>query len=144
MDVPFFDLYKEMTTNPAFVEKVNGEYRAMIEADRKGDAPVFREHALALLRMCDFNASLFVPFFFPKYPEDQPMTFWSRPHAFALFAYGMPGSYQVIQASRQVGKCVSGDTTLRVLDRGEEKEMSLQTLFEDAAHASRTGSHTEP
>ena len=40
------------------------------------------------------------------------MTFWSRPHAFSMMAF-IPNGTLTIQASRQIGKCVDGNTYIK-------------------------------
>lgn len=48
-----------------------------------------------LLRTCDYNPSLLVPYFFPAFPEDKPMTLWTRPHAMSMMAFVPNGTLTV-------------------------------------------------
>lgn len=125
-DLYSLDLYKALTTNPEFNSKVTKQLKLVQLADAKGDREAVANEIHELLKLCEFNASLLVPYFFPKYPETEPMTLWSRPHAFSMFAMTLLGQ-TVVKASRQVGKCVGGATKVVTKELGE---ISMQDLFE--------------
>lgn len=127
----YSDLYKNLTTNPEFHNKVTAKLKEIELADKAGNSEAAKQHVQELLYICDFNASLLVPFFFPKFPEFEPMTLWSRPHAFSMMALTLLGSC-TIQASRQCGKCLDGNTKLTVRERGDKKEQTftMAELFE--------------
>lgn len=91
----FFDLQKEITTNPVFIEKVSRIMNLLIEADSNKDVNAFRHYEEQLLRVCDYNPSLLVPYFFPRFPEDKPMTLWTRPHAMSMMAFIPNGTLTV-------------------------------------------------
>lgn len=82
-------------------------------AAESGEDDAFRYHMLQLLRLCDYNASLLVPYFFPKFPDDAPMTLWERPHAISMMSF-IPNGTLTVQASRQIGKCLAGDTVITI------------------------------
>ena len=127
----FFDLQKSITTDVAFIEKIRKIQHDMQLAADANDDEAFRHHQLLLLRACDYNPSLLVPYFFPKYPNDKPMTFWSRPHAFSMMAF-IPNGTLTIQASRQIGKCVDGNTSIKTKHKNEITTQTLKGLFDEA------------
>lgn len=67
----------------------------MKTASDDGNDEEFRAAMLDLLRLCDFNASLLVPYFFPKFPDDKPMTLWERPHAISMMSFIPNGTLTV-------------------------------------------------
>lgn len=67
-------------------------------ASKEGKDEEFRHHMHELLRLCDYNASLLVPYFFPKFPDDKPMTLWERPHAISMMSF-IPNGTLTVQAS---------------------------------------------
>lgn len=135
----FFDLQKQLTTDPVYIQKIENIQRNLQKAAEAKDDEAFRYYQLQLLRACDYNASLLVPYFFPKYPNDKPMTFWSRPHAFSMMAF-IPNGSLVIQASRQIGKCVVKETKLNCKVAENEQVMTIEQLFEYAKNSSQESS----
>lgn len=127
----YFDLYKELTTNVDFINKVSKIMKAIELADKSRDFEAGRYHIHELLKVCEFNASLLVPLFFPKYPEFTPMTLWTRPHSFSMMAFTLLGS-MTCQASRQVGKCVSGDTVVTIRTKDGTCDTSVKDLFDES------------
>lgn len=97
-------------------------------ASKEGKDEEFRHHMHELLRLCDYNASLLVPYFFPKFPDDKPMTLWERPHAISMMSF-IPNGTLTVQASRQIGKCLDADTKLVTKVSGEEKQLTIAELF---------------
>lgn len=97
-------------------------------AANEGKDEEFKHHMHELLIACDYNASLLVPYFFPKFPDDKPMTLWERPHAISMMAF-IPNGTLTVQASRQIGKCVGKDTELQIIDNGEEMTLTIEQLF---------------
>lgn len=108
----FVDLYKQLTLNPEYRDKLESQMKKVDLADKSGDRDGMIYELNELLKLCDYNASLLVPYFFPRYPESEPMTLWNRPHAFSMMAMTLLGS-TTIKAGRQVGKCVGGDTVIK-------------------------------
>lgn len=132
----FFDLQKSITTDVKFIEKISKIQTELQKAADAGDDDAFRHYQVLLLRACDYNPSLLVPYFFPKYPNDKPMTFWSRPHAFSMMAF-IPNGTLTIQASRQIGKCVDKETKLNCKVSENNRVMTIQELFENAKQQSK-------
>lgn len=140
----YFDLYKELTTNPDFANKMEKEFKAVLLADKSGDVQARNFHLMNAIRACDYNMSLFVPYFFPDFVRGKPMTLWSRPHAMAMMAMA-PNSSVTIAASRQIGKCCCINELLRLKDTktGVETTSSIGGLFEEvkASHATTSQCH---
>lgn len=128
----FFDLQRALTTNPEFNNKVQKLMQEIIKAEEAKNKEAMNHYMCELLRLCDYNASLLVPFFFPKFAGNKPMTLWSRPHAFSMMAIGA-GNILTVQASRQIGKCLQGATALTTKDcDGKIKEETIGEIFENA------------
>lgn len=134
----YFDLYKELTTNPDFANKMEKEFKAVLLADKSGDVQARNFHLMNAIRACDYNMSLFVPYFFPDFVRGKPMTLWSRPHAMAMMAMA-PNSSVTIAASRQIGKCLSGLTFLKVRSEKSEtvENTTIADFFEEAKSKNR-------
>lgn len=129
----YFDLYRELTSNVDFINKITKIMKSIELASKARDFEAGRYHIHELLQACEFNASLLVPLFFPKYPEFTPMTLWTRPHAFSMMAFTLLGS-MTCQASRQVGKCVAGNTVVTVRTKDGTQDMSIRDLFDESEH----------
>lgn len=79
----------------------------------------------ALLPLCGFNFGLLIPYFFPRYPLDEPLSLLQRPFMFAMTCLA-PDSIMTLRAGRQVGKCVTGDTEVTTDKLGT---ISIADLF---------------
>lgn len=130
-DTMFLDLQKEMTTNIDFINKVERIIHAINLADKEGKREEKASHVLDLLKLCEGNPALLTPYFFPNFSRGKPMTLWSRPHAFAMMSM-IPTGELTVQASRQVGKCVTGDTLVRCKSGEEDKTITMQDLWDSA------------
>lgn len=127
----FFDLQKAITTDVTFNNKIQKLMHDLTLAEASNDKEAVRNSMLELLRACDYNASLLVPFFFPKFAGNKPMTLWSRPHAFSMMAVGA-GNIYTIQASRQIGKCLAGKTEVCCRDKDGEYTTTIADIFDAA------------
>lgn len=128
----FFDLQRALTTNVDFINAVEKKFKNIMLAERADDRQAWRDEIMDLLRLCDYNPALLASYFFPKFSRGKPMTFWTRPHAFAMLTMGANLTLTV-QASRQVGKCVTGDTMLQCRHEDQTTtRLSMSELFEDA------------
>lgn len=125
---PFFDLQKKLTSDPKFCEDVKILLADIAEAHASGNVEKLKRKNTELLRLCAFNPSLFLPYFFPNFQDGKPMTLWARPHAFAMMAM-IPNGSLTIAASRQIGKCVTGDTEVTAVVSGERKKLGMKELF---------------
>lgn len=123
----FFDLQKAITTDVNFSNRIQKLMHDLALAESSKDTEAVKHLTLEILRTCDYNASLLVPFFFPKFAGNKPMTLWSRPHAFSMMAVGA-GNIYTIQASRQIGKCLTGNTVLECKDGA----CTIEELFNEA------------
>lgn len=125
----FFDLQRNLKTNPAFLARVEALQNDIARARDDGDVLRAAQLKTKLIQECDLNPSLLLPTCFPNFQDGMPMTLWSRPHAFAMMAL-VPNGSITIAASRQIGKCVADNTEVTVCI-GEEgsKKMSCKDLF---------------
>lgn len=131
-DTPFFDLQRALTTNPAFHNEMKQLMLKAAEAYDAGKHDEATKYMDEIARKCDFNPSLLLPYFFPRFADEKPMTLWNYPHAFSMMSI-VPNGSITIQASRQVGKCVTGNTKVTGKDRyGNVKKLTMRQMFETA------------
>jgi hypothetical protein len=138
----YFDLYSKLRTEGQFRHRMAAlaadlkKVEALVEA---GKAPQSRaaEILMAIYRLSDYNPSLLVPYFFPKYPRNSPLSLLPRPFMIEMMKLQVGGS-TTIRASRQIGKCVDGRTAVAACAAGGEPEaMEASALF-DACKAAAT------
>lgn len=127
MDI-FLDLQRKLTSDPAFSDKARARMAAICDAKRTGDKSAVKHAMLDMLRLCEYNSSLLVPFFFPSYPFNSPMTLWTRPHAMSMMA-NVPNASITVCTGRQTGKCVTGDTKLECMIDGKRTSLTAKDLF---------------
>lgn len=121
----FFDLQKKLTTDQDFCEKVQGLMSDVATAYARGNVDLVKKKNTELLKLCAFNPSLLLPYFYPDFLDGEPMTLWSRPHAFAMMAM-IPNGSLTIAASRQIGKCITGEAKINV----NKKRITIKELFD--------------
>lgn len=107
MNNEYFDLYQKIREDPQFVEYIN---KRIVEIDRlertSGPQNRIDELTLDILRVCQNNFGLLVPYVFPTYIEGKPMSLMDRPFGFAMMNYSL-GTTTTIRASRQIGKALA-------------------------------------
>ena len=130
----FFDIYRELTTNVDFINKCMKVYEDMVLADKSGDREAFRHHMAEMLRLCDYNVTMLIPFFFPDFSDGRAMTMYERPHAMAMMSMVPAGSLTVC-AARQVGKCLAGHTAVDAVVDGVERKATMEEIFNKARAA---------
>lgn len=99
----YLDLSWELQTNSDFSRKIQDGIMRIAEAEKRSKRSELCLALVELLRLCEYNAGLLVPFFFPQYPEEKPLSLFDRPYSFAMFNFQI-GGFTVIRASRQIGK----------------------------------------
>lgn len=125
----FFDLQKKLMDDTQFMTEMMSLQSQILAASTSHNLPLLQTSLGKLLRTCDMNPSLLLRYFFPNFSDNQPMTLYSRPHAFAMMAH-IPNGSLTIAASRQVGKCVTGETEVMVKVGDEApKAMNCKDLF---------------
>ena len=99
----YFDLGYSLQTDGAFRHK----YLTMVQNYEKEEAAGRTERANQLFQdlcaLCHYNFGFLVPYYFPRYPENKPLSLAARPFSWALFDFGV-GTCTTIRASRQTGK----------------------------------------
>lgn len=116
----YFDLYHAARTQHGFGSQVNALKRELQTLERRSPTPKVlhrrQELMIDFLKLCDFNPGFLVPYFFPRYPENKPLSLLRRPFAFAMYNF-MPAGYTAIRGSRQISKCRSIRDTASVWDK---------------------------
>ncbi len=115
----YLDVFRELQSNGAFKASVSG---LMIDINRIEGQLVRRPHlaeqlqdrVMELMRVCNYNTGLLVPYFFPKYPKAEPMSLFDRPYAFALFHFQI-GGFMILRGSRQIGKSTTIGARQKIL-----------------------------
>lgn len=130
----YIDLNWEVRTNAEFQHKLRtlGKELQIIES-KTGSDPAASDKAgsiiLDIYRLCKYNAGLLVPYFFPKYPYDKPLSCSNRPYSFAMFHMQIGGSI-TFRAGRQIGKCIGKFTRVITLYNNTITERTAQEIFE--------------
>jgi hypothetical protein len=107
----YIDLNWEVKTNAEFAHKLRvlNKDIARLEKENQGDPHVndkIAERIIDIYRLCKYNAGLLVPYFFPNYPYDKPLSCSARPYSFSMFHMQL-GGFLAIRAGRQIGKSTS-------------------------------------
>lgn len=103
------DIELEARTNPEFqslLRKHFDDIRRYQSGASIADRQNFQKTIVQLLKDCNYNLGMLVPYFFPRYPKDQPMTLRNRPFAYHMFQLQVGGSLTV-RGSRQISKSTS-------------------------------------
>lgn len=110
-NIMYVDLNLQIQTDSAFRSKlqaINGEIKKL--ESNAGEDPAVNdkigERIIDIFRLCKYNAGLLVPYFFPQYPYDKPLSCSARPYSYAMFHMQI-GGYTVFRAGRQIGKSTS-------------------------------------
>ena len=135
----YIDLNWEVKTNAEFQHKLKAltDDIKRIEKENDGDPHCndkIASRIIDIYRLCKYNAGLLVPYFFPQYPYDKPLSCTNRPYSFAMFHMQI-GGFLSIRAGRQIGKCLTHSTQLEVVVQGEKKKISAAELFNLARSA---------
>ena len=104
----YIDLPNEMRTNGQFKHAVTELVKriAVLEPKSQADPKASEELSSCMIKlyhMCNQNAGFLVPYFFPNYPFEKPLSLSDRPYSYAMFHMQM-GGFTVTRASRQIGK----------------------------------------
>jgi hypothetical protein len=68
--------------------------------------PKYQEALMDFAKFCNFNLVFLTPYFWPRYPKDEPLNFADFPFAFQMFEFQM-GGFMVFRGSRQITKSTS-------------------------------------
>jgi hypothetical protein len=104
----YLDIHEELQTCSPFARSLEDKIQRIESLEHAvGKYPHMQadlgKAIIDILRTCDYNAGLLVPFYFPKYPKEKPLSLFDRPYSFAIFNFQI-GGFTVIRASRQIGK----------------------------------------
>jgi len=106
----YIDLNWEVKTNAEFRYKLKALTADIkrLEKETEGDphgSDKIASRIIDIYRLCKYNAGLLVPYFFPQYPYDKPLSCSARPYSFAMFHMQI-GGFLSIRAGRQIGKAL--------------------------------------
>lgn len=126
-----FDFYKWLAEDRDRCDRLVGEINALHRAvglKYRGtgnmDNGQLRSTALGLMRKCGYNFGMLIPVIYHTLNNGRPMSLGSRPFMHVMTCLA-PGYSVTLKAGRQVGKCVTGDTTVQT----REGDVSLRYLF---------------
>lgn len=135
----YFDVHRELTRNPAFGNIITEACRKLSLAEKEGNSKAVAFHLTDILRKCHYNMGLLTTYFFPAYPKTKPMTLTSRPFSFGMYGFNLGGE-TTVKASRQIGKCCAGDTSVNTLDSsGNEATETMESLFTRLSKSTQSG-----
>lgn len=132
----YFDLHKAITTDDKFAQMIERKMNDIVAYDQEGDRLRLQKEVTELLRECDYNPALLLPYFYPSFTDGTPMTLWDRPHAFSMMSL-VPNGSLTIQASRQIGKCVDKNTTVQVRKQNQTQTITVCQIFDMAKAAAQ-------
>lgn len=64
----------------------------------------FEDALFRFIRLCKYNLAFLTPYYFPRYPKDEPLNFRDYPFSFSLFNFEI-GTSTTVRAGRQIAKC---------------------------------------
>jgi hypothetical protein len=104
------DLGHKVRTDGEFASKLvklSKEFADLsVKAERHAMyAPQANEALLNVIRLCEYNFFFLVPYYFPKYFSNKPLSFDEFPHASTMFNFQI-GGFTVYRGSRQIGKSI--------------------------------------
>jgi hypothetical protein len=104
----YLDINKEIRTNGAFLDTLMKKISEIEKLENKAAETLnyqdeIRGRILELSKFCNYNLGVTVPYFFPQYPDEKPMSLFDRPFSMDVFNIQLWG-YICIRASRQIGK----------------------------------------
>jgi hypothetical protein len=107
----YIDLNWEVKTNAEFKYKLKALTADIKRLEKETDGDPHGNDKIAsriidIYRLCKYNAGLLVPYFFPQYPYNKPLSCSARPYSFAMFHMQI-GGFLAIRAGRQIGKSTS-------------------------------------
>jgi len=113
----FLDIIKQVRTNNNFLSRVKHAVSKIEKLQQSTDPQALelqQAELFHLLGECGFNVGFMVPYYFPAYPQDQPLSLLSRPFAFSFLNLNIYGT-TVYRGSRQIGKSLSMIARQRIL-----------------------------
>src|SRR5437867_3093800 len=107
----FVDIEYESRTNGQFQHRLK---QLLAEAERTGELAQrnsayhnqYQEALVQMFKFCNFNTVFLTPYFWPRYPRDEPLSFADYPFAWPVFGLQL-GGFMVLRGSRQISKSTS-------------------------------------
>jgi hypothetical protein len=107
----YIDLNKQLRSDAMFrheLNKLTSEINKLEALD--GTDPwvndKISERIIQIFKLCKYNAGFLVPYFFPQYPYNKPLSCSARPYSYSMFHMQI-GGYTAFRAGRQIGKSTS-------------------------------------
>lgn len=104
----YFDFEYTVRTDGVFrdtlvklVEKLNKFSNLALQSSKHQKKA--NDTLLTLLRHCKYNPGFLLPYYFPQYPKDLPMSLKDFPYAYHLLPLNI-GGFTVVRGSRQIAK----------------------------------------
>lgn len=107
--MPYLDLEYKTRTNSAFsavIDKYCADIASLYEKRRHNSSheDALNSKLTEFVKFCSMNPVFLMPFYFPKYPKDQPLSFHNYPFSFQLLNVIIGTGSMVIRGSRQISK----------------------------------------
>lgn len=105
----YLDLYKKARTDAAYAQKLRQlmvQYRDFLNKAETGSAESLacaNRTLEAILKFCNRNTFFLVPYYFPKYPRTDPLSFVDYPFVASMLNFQV-GGFTVLRGSRQIAK----------------------------------------
>jgi hypothetical protein len=104
----YFDLEHTVRTDGGFKSKLLSMVAKLEDYSQKSEqsskySALSNDLILEILRFCKFNPTFLLPYYFPAYPKNDPMTLRHFPYAYHLMPIHI-GGYLCIRGSRQIAK----------------------------------------
>jgi hypothetical protein len=107
----YLDLEFESRTNGEFQSSLQKQLKNLAHFNKLATAnqsfvPRYQQALMDFATFCNFNLVFLTPYFWPRYPKDEPLNFADFPFAFQMFEFQM-GGFMVFRGSRQIAKSTS-------------------------------------
>ena len=138
----FLDFEFKMRKDPAFrskiesaVKKIQAAYKDLPKGVKYRE--IYKQALHEYLVISDFNLAPLLGYYYPNYP-DGPYSLKDFPFAHCYYMLNLgENSYTTLRGSRQIGKCVHGNTKIRIKNKknGLIKTVSIKDLYLDTKQA---------
>jgi len=104
----YFDLEYTVRTNGQFRDKLTKLTNELQVLTHKAESSGYhtqlaQEILREILRFCKYNPAFLLPYYYPQYPKNKPMSLRDFPFAYHLLPINI-GGFMVIRGSRQIAK----------------------------------------
>jgi hypothetical protein len=133
----FLDFEYQMRKDPIFRDKIIKSVDNIVKTHKDMHKSLKHKEAYKsaiqdYLNVSQFNLAPLLAYYYPNYP-DGPYTLKDFPFAHCYYQLNLgEGSYTVLRGSRQIGKCVSKNTNIKIRNKktGEILTMPIGEFHE--------------